>query len=90
MTRNKQTAVTLRSIDARTLQAGMRFTAPLFFDDGVNLFAAQGQPFNDFHLRAIKNWNIAVLLTSGELDDSGEPEELEELEELESSGESGE
>ncbi|MDR3284231.1 MAG: phosphohydrolase [Treponema sp.] len=78
-----KTASELCPVDAQTVQAGMRFTAPLFFDEGVNLFAAQGQPLNGFHLRAIQDWHIDFLYTSGEPDNSEDREDLEDLEDLE-------
>jgi hypothetical protein len=77
-----------KTIDTALLEPGIKFTAPLFFDDGINMFAAAGTELNRFHLDAVKNWNIATVLTCGELapdgyDDYGYIEEIEEAEELE-------
>jgi hypothetical protein len=76
-----------KRIDTALLEPGIKFTAPLFFDDGISMFAATGTELNRFHLDAIKNWNIATVLTDGELMPNGyeyieEIEEAEELEEL--------
>jgi hypothetical protein len=74
-----------KTIDTALLESGIKFTAPLFFDDGINMFAAGGTELNRFHLDAIKNWNIATVLTCGELasDDYDYIEEIDEVEELE-------
>ncbi|MBQ6028267.1 MAG: phosphohydrolase [Treponema sp.] len=43
----------------------MMFSAPVFFDDGKNMFLAEGKTVKPYHLAAIKRWNIKYLLTSG-------------------------
>jgi hypothetical protein len=80
-----KTPINLHPIDASSLKPGMKFTAPLFFDDGVNMFLQQGVPLNRFHLDAVKNWQLKTVLSSGvETDeDFADTEELEEMEELE-------
>jgi hypothetical protein len=65
----------------------MRFSAPVFFDDGTNMFLAEGKAAKAYHVAALKRWNIPFLLTYGhEITDSDEQaqpvEELEPLEEL--------
>ena len=44
---------------------GVCFSAPVFFDDGKNMFLAAGKPAKPYHLAALKTWNIPFLLTVG-------------------------
>ena len=74
-------------IDSRSIKEGMRFSAPVFFDDGTNMFLAEGKAAKAYHVAALKRWNIPFLLTYGhevtDSDDQAAPvEELEPLEEL--------
>ncbi|MGL4983000.1 MAG: HD-GYP domain-containing protein [Treponemataceae bacterium] len=65
------------------LKLGMRFSSPVFFDDGKNMFLAEKKPLSQFHMDSLKNWDIDELVTHGSLlaeDYVDEPEEL--LEEL--------
>lgn len=61
-------------IDTDDLQLGMRFSAPVFFDDGENMFLAEGKAIKPYHFAAINRWHIKSLLTYGHLisDDSSE------------------
>ena len=71
-------------VDVSQIKLGIRFTAPVFFDDGKN-----------YPIQALKRWKIPFLLTFGKVinegddffnrssDNYGEVEELEELESLE-------
>lgn len=77
-------------IDTRDLKIGMRFSAPVFFDDGENMFLAEEKSVKQYHIAAIERWNIKYLLTFGRLVSDGlnSTEEdlvydLEELEEVE-------
>jgi hypothetical protein len=86
-------------IDSNDIKEGMRFSAPVFFDDGKNMFLAEGKSVKSYHVAALKRWSIPYLLTYGhEIDSTGklsrravvpvtgedeEPQELEELEEAE-------
>lgn len=76
-------------ITAKDLELGMRFSAPVFFDDGENMFLAEYKAVKPYHLAAIERWNIRYLLTYGhpvtekDFDDSEEyPYEVEVLEEM--------
>lgn len=82
----------LKKIDSSQIKIGQRFSAPLFFDDGKNMFLAKKSSVKKYHIDAIKNWNLLSFLTAGEeifnanensLIDSALDEDLEELEELE-------
>ncbi|MFA6936870.1 MAG: phosphohydrolase [Treponema sp.] len=74
-------------INIENIKEGMRFTAPVFFEDGKNMFLAEGKTIKPYHLSAIKRWQIPYLLTYGHVIGAGEdasvPEGLEELEPLE-------
>lgn len=77
-------------IDARDLRLGMRFSAPVFFDDGENMFLAEEKSVKAYHLAAIRRWNIKYFLTYGHLISDGTSAvaasefayELEELEDV--------
>jgi len=77
-------------IDVNTIKEGMRFSAPVFFEDGSNMFLAEGKTVKSYHIIAIKKWGIPFLLTFGHVLNESEKEEslaldegLEELESLE-------
>jgi hypothetical protein len=53
--------------NAGNFRLGMKFTAPVFFDDGENMFLAPSQTVKPYHLQAIKQWNIKTLLSRGKL-----------------------
>ena len=86
----------MNKIKSETIELGMRFSAPVFFDDGKNMFLAEKKPVKKYHLDTLKKWNVPYLVTYGhlltnsamELDEllnaADDVEELEELEELES------
>ena len=82
-------------VQVSDIKIGVRYSAPVFFDDGVNMFLAEGKTAKQYHMNALKKWNIPYLLTFGhviadeDLTDKFDDteingiEELEELEELE-------
>ena len=82
-------------VDVSQIKLGIRFTAPVFFDDGKNMFLAEGKTAKNYHIQALKRWKIPFLLTFGKVinegddffnrssDNYGEVEGLEELESLE-------
>jgi hypothetical protein len=69
------------------IKEGVRYSAPVFFDDGVNMFLAAGKAAKAYHIKALKRWNIPFLITYGHIvesyDDFQDVEELEDLEPLE-------
>ena len=88
----------INTIDAKSLKLGMKYTAPVFFDDGTNMFLAENRPVKQCHIDAIKQWKIQKLVTYGRLidannkgdftsdsriDEAAEVEELDDVEELE-------
>lgn len=61
----------------------MRFSAPVFFDDGENMFLAERQELKDFHMQALIRWNVEYVYTYGHLlSDEESVDELEEIQEL--------
>lgn len=84
----------MNKIDVTKIHLGSRFSADVYFDDGVNMFLGAKKPAKHYHLACIKRWAVPFLLTEGQelppesikiqnstIDE--EPAELEELEELE-------
>ena len=55
----------MKKFSAADAKLNMMFSAPVFFDDGKNMFLAEGKTIKPYHLAAIKRWNIKNLLTSG-------------------------
>jgi hypothetical protein len=58
---------TFQKYNTSYLKLGMKFTAPVFFDDGVNMFLAENCTVKSYHLQAIKQWSLPVILTYGKL-----------------------
>lgn len=48
------------------IKLGMRFTMPVFFDDGKNMFLAKKRIVKKYHINAINQWKLKYLLTAGE------------------------
>lgn len=55
----------MKKFSAADARLNMMFSAPVFFDDGRNMFLAEGKTIKPYHMAAIKRWNIKTLLTSG-------------------------
>ena len=54
-----------RRIEASDLVLGTRFSEPLFFDDGINMFLATNHPLRQHHLDSLYRWNITHVVTAG-------------------------
>jgi hypothetical protein len=52
-------------INAGDIKEGMCFSAPVFFDDGKNMFLAEGKTVKTYHVAALKRWSIPYVLTYG-------------------------
>lgn len=52
-------------INAKDIKIGMRFSAPVFFDDGKNMFLAEGRAVKSYHIGALQTWAIPFVLTYG-------------------------
>lgn len=80
-----------RKINCSDIAIGVRFSAPVFFDDGVNMFLAEGKSAKPYHLATLKRWKVPYLLTYGHIMHDFDPqgtnkvddEDVEELEVLE-------
>ena len=55
----------LKKINRSDLREGMRFSAPVFFDDGESMLVSQGVPFKSRELSALDRWKISYVLTAG-------------------------
>lgn len=54
-----------RKIECSSIQLGVCFSAPVYFDDGENMFLSAKNPVKKYHLNAISRWEIPFLLTDG-------------------------
>ena len=57
----------LKKVKCSTIKLGMRFSMPVFFDDGKNMFLAKRHAVKKYHLNALTQWEIPFLLTAGEV-----------------------
>lgn len=80
----------LKKVFRNEITEGMRFSAPVFFDDGENMLVSKGVPIKSRELMALDRWKIPFVLTAGnalregeKLETVDEPEELSDLEEME-------
>lgn len=79
-------------IYSKELKEGIIYSAPLFFDDGVNMFLAKRRALKKYHIDILKKWSIPFIITYGTVIDNGNTallnegsadlEEIEPLEEL--------
>ena len=86
----------LTKIKCDQITEGVCFSAPVFFEDGVNMFLAANHPARRYHMMALQRWNVPFLITAGQkvqpgtdampsselIDDFDTLEEVEELEVL--------
>lgn len=80
----------LKKVYRNELAEGMRFSSPVFFDDGENMLISKGVPITLRELNALDRWKISYVITAGTLlsgkaeeEVEQEPEEMDELDELE-------
>ena len=78
----------LKKVYRNELAVDMRFSAPVFFDDGENMLASKGIPLKKRELDVLDRWKIPFVLTAGEVlhgdpDSDIQDDLLQELEELE-------
>ncbi len=55
----------MEKLDVKKIRVGIRFSEPVFFDDGKNMFLPAKKPAKPFHVAALQQWKIPYLLTSG-------------------------
>lgn len=69
-------------IDCSLIKPGIRFTAPVYFEDAQNLFLGANRPVRAFHISALKRWNVPFLVTEGKMQEEliVQDDEIEELE----------
>ena len=46
----------MEKIKRELVELGMRFSAPVFFDDGKNMFLPEKKPVKKNHLEILKKW----------------------------------
>lgn len=87
----------MNRIEISNVKVGLRFSKPVFFDDGKNMFIESGVSVKPYHVAALSKWNIPFLLSDGhvlgenelpeeeipEIDNAEELESLDDIEELE-------
>lgn len=69
----------MERIEISTIKPGIRFSKPVFFDDGKNMFIESGIFVKPYHMAALTKWHIPFLLSDGHVmadDEELEPEEL--------------
>ena len=69
----------LRRIEVTDIELNMIFSAPVFFEDGKNMFLAEGKAVKAYHLAALKKWKVPFLLTSGKAIEQGEGSNIERI-----------
>ena len=57
----------MEKIKRELIELGMRFSAPVFFDDGKNMFLPEKKPVKKSHLEILEKWNIPFVVTYGHL-----------------------
>lgn len=55
----------LTRLKCEEIKEGVVFSAPVFFDDGVNMFLAARQPAKQYHVTALVRWEVPFLVTAG-------------------------
>ncbi|MCQ2578938.1 MAG: phosphohydrolase [Treponema sp.] len=55
----------MNQIKCSDIRVGMRFSRPVYFEDGVNMFVESGITIKPYHLVAITRWHIPFLLSDG-------------------------
>ena len=85
----------LKKIKTADLEIGERFSAPVFFDDGKNMFLLKGMALSENELNTLKRWKVQYVVTAGDPvpdgetmnDEIAELDEVDEIEDLEDPGE---
>ncbi len=81
----------MERIDISSIKPGIRFSKPVFFDDGKYMFIESGISIKPYHLAALSKWRIPFLLSDGhilaeneEIDEDSEQllEDLDSVEEI--------
>ncbi len=62
----------MKKLSCNEIIEGVRFSSPVFFDDGVNMFLAANHPAKSYHVAALIRWNIPFLMTTGKKMEAGQ------------------
>lgn len=71
----------MERIEISNIVPGLRFSKPVFFDDGKNMFIEAGITIKPYHISALSKWKIPFLLSNGHIMKEGEVLPEEPLEE---------
>ncbi|MCH5291561.1 MAG: hypothetical protein J1D88_07415 [Treponema sp.] len=55
----------MTQIDCKDIELGVCYSAPVFFDDGINMFLAENRPAKPYHIAALSRWSVPFLLSDG-------------------------
>lgn len=55
----------MKKIQRTELKPGMRFSAPVFFDDSEHIFLSAGMVLSMHELELLQRWNISFVMTEG-------------------------
>lgn len=74
----------MTKLECSQVAIGMRFSLPVFFDDGKNMFIAEGNPVKQKDINVLIRWEIPFLQTEGRLlaDYEAIKKDVEDIEEL--------
>ncbi len=75
----------LTRISCSEIREGVSFSAPVFFEDAVNMFLAANHPVKRYHVAAVERWKIPFLVTAGHKNEEIVPQQddIEDVEEIE-------
>lgn len=71
----------MERIEISNIVPGLRFSKPVFFDDGKNMFIEAGITIKPYHISALSKWKIPFLLSDGHIMKDGEVISEESFEE---------
>ncbi len=70
----------MHKISVDSIKVGTCFSAPVFFEDGVNMFLSDNKRASQYHVDSLKNWPVPYLLTEGhEIDEPDSTKELKKV-----------
>lgn len=70
----------MERIEISAIKPGIRFSKPVYFDDGKNMFIESGITVKPYHMSALVRWRIPFLLSDGHIMTQDEELPSEEIE----------
>ncbi|MCQ2584286.1 MAG: hypothetical protein MJ185_01745 [Treponema sp.] len=78
----------MERIEISAIKPGIRFSKPVYFDDGKNMFIESGITVKPYHMAALTKWRIPFLLSDGHImapdEELSEEERSDSFDELDS------